>query len=101
VSRRDQTIAATIAAAFALLIVGGFLVPASWQPLHGWLVTFFAWPDGTIWSNMLAWVLCGGIAFFGTHKVLARHQRETQKRLDHIIEHHPDIPPLPRGSKRK
>jgi hypothetical protein len=87
VSRRDRALAGVIAGCFALLVVGGLLVPASWQPLHHWLVTFFAWPEGSVWSNMLAWVLCGGIAFFGTHKVLARRHREHMAKLEAIHDH--------------
>jgi len=45
------------------------------REIHHWLVVFFAWPDGSIWSNILAWVLCGALAFGWTHRVLKRHHR--------------------------
>jgi hypothetical protein len=86
-SHRDASLAALVVAALALLTVGGLLVPASWQPLHRWLVTFFSWPAGSIWSNMLAWVLCGGLAFAWTHRVLVRRHREQMAKLEAIHEH--------------
>ncbi len=69
---------------------------------HHWLVVFFAWPAGSIWSNILAWALCGALAFGWTHRVIKRHHAEhmaaaaeNRRRLDHLIEHTAEVPPLP------
>lgn len=50
---------------------------------------FFAWPDGGVWSNLLASLLWGPAAFTAHHVGMRRHHErataaQTQELKDHI-----------------
>lgn len=55
--------------------------------LHVWAVTFFAWPTGSIWSNLLASALLGAGALLLGKRKLDQHHREHMAKLDAIHQH--------------
>lgn len=49
---------------------------------------FFAWPDGGVWSNLLASLLWGAPAFITHHVLMRRHQTRTaQKQTEQLKAH--------------
>jgi hypothetical protein len=38
---------------------------------------FFSWPNGGVWSNLLASLLWGAPAFITHHRLMRRHQTKT------------------------
>lgn len=65
-----------------------------WLALGGWTALNLAWSDWAIVIENIT-MLC---LFMQTRRTAARmrHMADMIDRLDHIIEHHPTIPPLPR-----
>lgn len=41
------------------------------------LSSFFSWPDGGVWANLLASLLWGTPAFVVHHKLMRRHHEKT------------------------
>jgi hypothetical protein len=44
--------------------------------IHHWIVVFFSWPNGSIWSNILAWVICGALAILWARRKMIAHHKE-------------------------
>lgn len=51
------------------------------------LKIFFDWPLGSVWSNMIAWVICGGLAgLWSVRKFIKwNHKREEKDEERHIL----------------
>lgn len=43
---------------------------------------FFSWPDGSVWSNLIASVIWATPALWHIHRKLNRHHNEIKKRLE-------------------
>lgn len=46
----------------------------------GALHVLFSWPNGGIWSNMVAWVICGGIGILWGRAKFITWNREREER---------------------
>lgn len=63
-----------------------------WHSLHLWLIVFFSWPSGSIWSNILANPIVIGLGlWWSTIKVKTHLNDHHQAKLIQAEEHHREL----------
>lgn len=57
--------------------------------LHQWFSTFFDWPNGSIWSNIIADPIVGGLALlWGIRKYIHHSEKLHKEKLEQAETHH-------------
>lgn len=63
-----------------------------WHTIYQWLILFFSWPTGSVWSNILAEPILIVLGYIGLSKLVTRIESKLeahhQQKLTQAREHH-------------